>query len=164
MTPTQNQNDKIIDRVLKLSQTRTNERNLRILADSIIELLTNESDINDPNTFKYVNTLLNKVKTEKKKKATLSKIIKTSDLIKKEVRLVHIQKEQISWIVCQKGYRSNDKDLMGVYVFANIITMCPDKVVSHSEEMDTQQWLTLTQFILNTIKIHIILIEIKWKI
>ena len=53
----QNQYDKIIDRVLKLSQARKNERNLRILVKSIIEWLTNESDMNDPNTFKYVNTL-----------------------------------------------------------------------------------------------------------
>ena len=53
----QNQNEKIIDRVLKLSQARTNEKKLRILADSIIGSLTNESDMNDPNTLKYVNTL-----------------------------------------------------------------------------------------------------------
>ena len=62
----QNQNDKIIDRVLKLSQARTNERNLRILTESIIEWLTNKGYMNDPNTFKYVNTFLNKIKTEKR--------------------------------------------------------------------------------------------------
>ena len=151
----QNQNGDLLKLLFKMSQARTNERKLSILAEGIIEVLANEKDVKCSQAYEFVKGLVDKARLAKrqkakKSKAALSKTIKASDLIKKNVSLARIQKEQIACIVCQEGYQSNDKDLIGVYVFVKKVTMCPDKIVSHVEEFG---YTTVTHF--NTI-------HLKW--
>ncbi|CDW77116.1 e3 ubiquitin-protein ligase ubr4 [Stylonychia lemnae] len=146
------QNCKVLDLIYSLTQAKHREKVYILLAQDIIESLTNKNNLNDASVKDYLQGIINSQNEEKKKLAQRKKeeIMrqmqnkKNANKFIKQIENVQLQEETgPKCIVCQDGYTKKPTDILGMYVFSKKVKITE---ISESNQgfINTQGYITVT--------------------
>ena len=117
---------KILDKLYEMTQCKHKDKLFTILANDIVESLTNKNHSNDPEVKNYLQKLIDQQNDEKKKLAQK----KREEIMKKmqnqknaskflqQIKSVSLEEESgPRCVVCQEGYSKKPTEVLGMYVF-----------------------------------------------